>query len=356
MSLEDDDHRVSDQTAGQRLRRRAFLRRMGAVGVHAAVIVRLLEDGAPGVAAATGEMAPASLVARQNPATPSPMPSTRMAAAVEVLIAGYDSPEGPAFDKAGNLFFVSRSTGSIVKLTPDGKAAEFFNTGGTPVGLAFHPDGSLYVADEGERTHGILRITPDAKESILVNEYEGRPLLGSNDLCFDRNGVLYFSDPGNSWTDNPIGGFYRLFPNGKLEQIDTGFALPNGVEVTADGTAVILSETGTNQLFRYAINSDGTMGPRQPWATLDPVGLGPDGLAFDVNGDLYVAHYGAGHIDVFDPEAKHVDRIPVPGANPTNFAFGGADNKTLVITEDATASLYRVRLTVAGQPLHDGRT
>ena len=80
-----------------------------------------------------------------------------MAFPMTVLISGYDSPEGPAFDRDGNLYFVNWESSSIVKLTPDGIASGF-NTGGIPAGLAFHGDGSLYVADEGEHIHGVLRM------------------------------------------------------------------------------------------------------------------------------------------------------------------------------------------------------
>ena len=277
----------------------------------------------------------------------------RVTSKVELLISGYDSPEGPAFDQAGNLFFVNWLTSSIVRLTPDGNASEFFNTGGIPAGLAFHPDGSLYVADEGDEIHGVMRITPNGEGSIVVNEYEGRPLNGANDLVFDRNGILYFSDPWGSSAENPVGGFYRLFPDLTLEQIDSGLAFPNGVALTADGTAVILAETYRNRLLRYPIHPDGSVGSREQWADTD-LPPGPDGMAFDANGDLYVAHFNGARIDIFDPTGTRVDRITIPGEQPTNVAFA-PDGETLVITEVATASLYRVRLNVAGQRLHDGR-
>jgi gluconolactonase len=277
----------------------------------------------------------------------------KTASPVEVLISGYDSPEGPAFDREGNLFFVNWLTSSIVKLTPDGQAREFFNTGGIPAGLAFHPDGSLYVADEGEQIHGVMRITPNGEASIVVNEYQDRPLNGANDLVFDQNGVLYFSDPWGTSAENPVGGFYRLFPDGRLEQLDSGLAFPNGVALTADGSAVILAETYRNRLLRYPITPDGSIGPREHWADTH-LPSGPDGMAFDANGDLNVAHYAGGCVDIFDPTGARVDQIAVPGEEPTNVAFG-PDGTTLVITEVATASLYRVRLNVAGQRLHDGR-
>src|SRR4051812_44416294 len=111
-----------------------------------------------------------------------------------VLISGYDTPEGPAFDRDGNLYFVNWESSSIVRLTPDGVTSEFFNTGGIPAGLAFHRDGSLYVADEGEDIHGVLRIA-GGEATVVVNAYHGKPLNGANDLVFDSAGVLYFSDP-----------------------------------------------------------------------------------------------------------------------------------------------------------------
>ena len=115
-----------------------------------------------------------------------------MASAVTVLISGYDSPEGPAFDRDGNLYFVNWLCSAIIRLTPDGGASEFFNTGGIPAGLAFHRDGSLYVADEGDDIHGVLRIG-DGQATVLVNEYDGKPLNGANDLVFDpRRRALFF--------------------------------------------------------------------------------------------------------------------------------------------------------------------
>jgi gluconolactonase len=270
-----------------------------------------------------------------------------------MLIAGYDTPEGPAFNGEGDLFFVNWNSASIVRLSPGapgGSAIEFANTGGIPAGLAFHRDGTLYVADEGDQWHGILRVTPQGEVNAWIQAYQDKPLNGANDLVFDRDGVLYFSDPWRSSLENPIGGFYRAFPDGRLEQIDTGLAFPNGVAIAPDGSAVYLAETRHNRVLRYAIAQDGRVGRRTVFATLSGAG-GPDGMAFDAEGNLYVAHYGEGRVDVLAPDGSAARHIPVPGKSPTNVAFGGADRRTLVITEVETASLYWTRVDVPGAPL-----
>lgn len=263
---------------------------------------------------------------------------------MERLISGYDSPEGPAFARDGSLFFVNWLSSSIVRLAPDGTASEWFNTGGIPAGLAFDQDGNLYVADEGDDIHGILRINPAGESRLVVDSHAGRRLNGANDLVFDRDGVLYFSDPWGSSLANPIGGFYCLFPDGRLEQLDDGLAFPNGVAV--DERWVYLAETWHNRVLRYPRGG----GPREVWAQLTGPG-GPDGMAFDEAGNLYVAHFGAGRVDVIAPDGRVVDAIAVPGSKPTNVAFGGSDRRTIVVTEVETASVYRARASVAGRAL-----
>jgi gluconolactonase len=269
-----------------------------------------------------------------------------------VVAGGFDSPEGPAFDRDGNLHFVNWQTSSVNRIEPDGRVVEYYNTGGVPAGLAFDRDGSLWVADEGDHIHGLLRIDPDGSAKVVANEYQGEPLNGANDLVFDRNGVIYFSDPWGSGPDKPIGSFYRYFPDGRLELIDTGLQFPNGVALNGDESAVYLAETCKMHILRYEIAADGSIGPAEVWA-LSGEPPGPDGMAFDSDGNLYVAHYGGSRVDVFNPAGQRIDHIPVPGEMVTNCAFGGPNRDFLYVTEVSTASIYASQLEIQGQPLND---
>jgi gluconolactonase len=77
-------------------------------------------------------------------------------------------------------------------------------------------------------------------------------------------------------------------------------------------------------------------------------------MAFDEAGNLHVAHYNGGRVDILDSFGKQVGAIPVPGQSVTNIAFGGPDRRTVVITEVSTASVYVTRVEVPGLRLFDG--
>ncbi len=266
------------------------------------------------------------------------------------IATGFNSPEGPAFDKEGRLHFVNWLTSSIIRVGADGVPREIANTGGIPSGLAFHRDGMLYCADEGPHIHGVITIDVQGSITPFVQRYRDLPLNGANDLTFDEQGILYFSDPWGSSAANPIGAFYRAFPDGTLQQLDAGLAFPNGVAINADGSAVFLAETYRNHILRYPIAPSGAVEGSSVFARLRGA-TGPDGMAFDADGRLYVAHHGEGRIDVFDRDGRELDQIPIPGRQPTNVAFGGANFDDLFITEVETASVYRVHLGSRGQRL-----
>ena len=111
---------------------------------------------------------------------------------VSLFAKGFKFPEGPAFDRYGNLFIVNVDTGDISKISPEGGVKTFINTGGAPNGAKFHPSGDLYVAD---RVKGIIAISPEGKIRVIVDHYQGKKFNGPNDLVFDSGGNLIFHGP-----------------------------------------------------------------------------------------------------------------------------------------------------------------
>src|SRR5512138_3664652 len=261
-----------------------------------------------------------------------------------VIVNRLISPEGPSFDRYGVLHFVDWDAKWIYQIFPDGQLKQFVFTGGVPTGSKFHRDGDLYVAD-GDL--GILAISPDGNCQTVASEWQGKPFCGPNDLVFASNGDLYFSDPKGSDPEHPIGNIFLLRHDGTLEQFAGGFQFPNGVELSKDGRTLYVAETFPNHILAFDLDENGREKSRRVFAQLED-GLGPDGMAFGNDGNLYVAHFGKGCVAVISPEGPVIAEIPVGGKNPTNVAFWGT---CLYVTEVEQHQVVRLEIGTEGQTL-----
>lgn len=260
-------------------------------------------------------------------------------------VAGLPYPEGPSFDADGRLVVCVRRDGYVVRVDPDGWIRRLLTTGHQPNGTRFHRDGRLFVAEIKRKQ--ILEVQPDGAYRVFVDACDDESLAGPNDLVFDRAGNLYFTDPGSSSRENPVGCVYRASPARRVTRVAAGMAYPNGIALNADESALFVAETQTSRVLRLELGRDVAAGPAEPFCDL-PGGPGPDGMAFGADGNLYVTNHGGGTIDVVDRSGRVVTRLPAGGANPTNCAFRGT---SLFVTEDDTASVQRLDLGVPGQPL-----
>lgn len=279
------------------------------------------------------------------------------------------APEGPTIAPDGWVLNVCSFTrdeawptrgGDIcaTNIAEPGMTKRLFNTSadgvtGLPAALAFGPDGALYVTDEGHRA--VLRVGPDGERNRWVHSFEGEPLNGPNDLSFDADGSLFFTDPWGSSLKNQIGAVYGCAPDGgDSHRIDAGMAFPNGIALR-DG-CLYVAETLRHSVWAYDVVGPGEATNRRLFCRQPPVPgaavSGPDGMAFDAEGNLLVTHFGSGSVFVYDTAGVEVDRIACGGTSPTNVCFGGADHTTLFITTDDTGEIVTVERGVRGQPLN----
>ena len=114
--------------------------------------------------------------------------------------------EGPAFDAEGNLYVVNfGEDGTIGKVDSEGNASLFLTLpeGSTANSIKFGKDGTMYLADY--TGHNVLAVDMATKavSTFAHNDAFNQP----NDLCIDRQGRLFASDP--NWGDK-TGQIWRI--------------------------------------------------------------------------------------------------------------------------------------------------
>jgi len=268
-----------------------------------------------------------------------------MAVSWRIIATGIISPEGPAVDLLGNVFVVSRWTGRVVKVDPQGQVTEVVQTGGKPQSVALLETGELLLADA--KNHALQKISPTGSLSTVAETVDGQRFLGPNDLVIADKGVVYLTDPGLEM--EAAGRILRIeLATGRTDILADGYRFPNGITISADGCWLYVAESVTHRVLRFELQEDGTrLGPAELFYQF--ADHYPDGIAFDADGNLLVTICGGGTLEVISPDGQLVASIPTGGANCTNVVFGGDDFQTLYLTEDHQEALLATRWPVPGQ-------
>src|SRR5207245_4546558 len=156
-----------------------------------------------------------------------------------------------------------------------------------PQGTRWH-DGKLYLTT---RHRGILVYDPQTKEvKTLVYTYRNQLFKGPNDLDFDAEGNLFFTDPwgtgpGPNMSDR-TGAVYQYSRDGVLRKVMDGGLFPNGIAVSPDDTVLAIGDFTGGRMWSALFTTGPTLGC--PQCTQDPLPLtlagGKAGTCFPGNG------------------------------------------------------------------------
>jgi len=263
-----------------------------------------------------------------------------------VMATGFDFPEGPVWGPDGRLYLSSCRTPAVCRLERRQEWRIYERIGCN--GLAFDSQGRLIICDPNQKR--LARLDEPGRAVTLVAAFQGKPLHGPNDLVLDRDDNIYFTDPaGWDRRRQPKGGIYRLTPAGEISLLADDIPTPNGIVLRPDGVRLLVASTHGQCIWQFTLDDRGQVRSRRVFARLDELAGGPDGMALDERGNLYVAMFGAGCVVVIDPAGRPVGRLPTGGKRPTNCCFGGRDFRTLYVTETEHNRVIAYRLDVAGQ-------
>ena len=260
----------------------------------------------------------------------------------------FSFPEGPAWD-GQNTLYVSNCYGDWLAKITENKVdtlrivsdSSFKQTNG----LIVDRQGSILACDFG--LGAILKISPEGVVEKLIHGFNGQRFNRPNDLVLTKEGNLYFSDPKSYGKDKPDGRiFYYDFSAGRLILAADSLCFPNGLAISPLDGKLYASESARERVLRFTRNKGGSLTGKEVFINLP--GGDPDGLDFDVDGNLYVPHFGSGTLFVISADEKIIQKIKTPGKKPSNIEFAGSDLKTLYLTEDETDGVYKIKTNVKG--------
>jgi sugar lactone lactonase YvrE len=181
------------------------------------------------------------------------------------------NPTGLALDKDGNLYISSRHDGNVYRLDTSGDLSTYAEGMGVATGLAFDRAGNLYV---GDRSGTIFKIAPDRQIFVFAML---EPSIAAYHLAFSPNGNLYVTGPTTSSNDC----VYEIDQNGVVTPFFSHLGRPQGLAFDLEGNLyVAASWHGRRGIVRIT--------PERQ-ASLVVSGVNLVGLAFDPSQALVVA-------------------------------------------------------------------
>jgi sugar lactone lactonase YvrE len=148
---------------------------------------------------------------------------------VKPFVTELMNPTGLALDEEGNLFVSCRNDGTIHRVTPDGRSQLYVEGMGIACGLAFDADRNLFV---GDRSGTIFKISP-SREIFVFATLE--PSVAAYHLAFNPAGELFVSGPTTSSYDR----IARISRQGQVSLFFRGLGRPQGLAFDRDGNLYV---------------------------------------------------------------------------------------------------------------------
>ncbi len=306
---------------------------------------------------------------------------------LQFVHSGLSRAESIIAEKDGTLW-ASDNRGGVTRIDADGSMRTIGNIEGDTNGLAMDAEGNIYIAHIGNGK--IYKMDKQGNHVVILEEINGQPLGAANYVFIDSKDRLWISISSRltPWfiaaaTPRPDGYIILIDEKGPRIVAD-GIYFTNEVRMDADEKFLYAAETMGNRILRYPVLEDGlgeaeVFGPSQ-----FPLGGYPDGITFDAEGNLWVAHIIRNGLGVITPDGDHhmvFEDVRQPAMEnavrlveqnaltpeamyacvgptiqfPASLTFAGPDLKTAYLGSLAMPHLVKFQSPVAGLPLRHWR-
>lgn len=249
-----------------------------------------------------------------------------------------------ACDQHGNVFSQNPSNGNICRFTGNGTSSLFAKVQPGNNGLAFGPDGRMYIAETA--TSRLLVCGPSGQTKVLADTIAGRSLTVSGE------GHIYVTEARSS--PSYSGKVWLIRPNGGKQIVAEGLNDPSGIGLTPDGLWLCVAEHGGHHAWSYRVQPDGALQYGEPFYwfhvpdAANDSGIGQ--VCWDTNGWGYAAtRLGVQVFTTSGGEGGLVYAIlPVNEKQIEGICFGDKDFKTLYVSTGS--EIYRRPTKALGVP------
>jgi sugar lactone lactonase YvrE len=191
---------------------------------------------------------------------------------IDEMPAEVMNPTGIAFDREGNLFVTNRSDGWVVQIERGEEVTTYAAGLGVATGIAFDSSGTMYVGDRSGTVHRIPE--PGYTETFAVLE----PSVAAYHMAFGPDDRLYLTAPALASHDR----IHVIEQDGTVDTYIRGFGRPQGLAFDVDGNLyVAASYAGRQGIVRVS--------PGAESAEMFVAGRNIVGLCFTRAGDMVVA-------------------------------------------------------------------
>jgi len=240
--------------------------------------------------------------------------------------------EAPAWDaQAHRLLWVDHRRGLIHEARADGshwRETRQWHLGHHIAAAIPRARGGLAIV--GALGIDVLDASGDMAAFARIDADPDRVRL--NDAKCDRLGRLW---AGSLTVDFRRGAaaLYRIDSDGSVHTVLKGLTLANGLDWSPDDATFYLVDTATLSIDAFDFDLDrGALANRRTLITIERGAGGPNGLAVDREGCLWVALTGGGAVRRYSPDGQLLNHVDLPITGPTSCAFGGVDGAELFVT------------------------
>ena len=189
-------------------------------------------------------------------------------------------PEDIAVTEDGTVI-AGVADGRLMRISPGEPPEAWARVDGRPLGMAWHPDGRLYVCVTGV---GLVAVAPDGTTEVVLSEFRDRPLPVLDDVDIAADGTIYVTEATNrfefeDWKLDLIenrgaGRLLRIEPDGTVNVLLHDLHFANGVAVATDESYLLVVETARYRVRRLLLDGAPSSG-----VIIDGLPGFPDGIS-----------------------------------------------------------------------------